>query len=65
MSVKTDPFHTNRLYELLTNQSSYSEEILQEVNAVLHEQPELARRSHSIEGSYFHIVCRNSSEQEK
>jgi hypothetical protein len=65
MSVKTDPFYNNRLYKLLSNHSTYSYEFLQEFNSILHEEPELARLSHPIEGSYFHLICRNSSEQEK
>lgn len=65
MSIATDDFHTNRLYQLLVNQSNYSNELLKEVNSILHEQPELAHISHSIEGSYFHIVCQNANEQDK
>ncbi len=65
MSVKTGPFYDNRLYQLLANHSIYSNEFLQEVNLILHEQPELAGLSHPSEGSYFHIICRKSNEQEK
>jgi hypothetical protein len=65
MSVKSDPFHNNRLYQLLTNHSMYSNEILKEVNSILHEQPELAGLSHPIEGSYFHIICRNFNAHER
>jgi len=65
MSIKTDPFYNNRLYQLLANHSIYTNELLQEVNSIIHEQPELAGLSHPTEGSYFHIICRNSSEQEK
>ncbi|CAF2719841.1 unnamed protein product [Rotaria sp. Silwood2] len=64
MSVRSDPFYNNRLYQLLTQRSIYSKDVLQELHSILHEQPELARLYHSIEGSYFHIICRNSSEQE-
>ncbi|CAF4746243.1 unnamed protein product [Rotaria sp. Silwood1] len=64
MSGTSDPFCNNRLYQLLTQRSIYSKDVLQELNSILHEQPELARLCHPIEGSYFHIICRNSSEQE-
>jgi hypothetical protein len=65
MSLEKDPFYTNRLYELLSNHSNYSDDILQEINGILHEEPGLAGLSHPIEGSYFHILCRNSNEQGK
>jgi hypothetical protein len=65
MSEKSDPFYNNRLYQLLDNKSTYSNEHLQELHSILHEQPELAGLCHPIEGSYFHIICRNSSEHEK
>ncbi|CAF1511792.1 unnamed protein product, partial [Rotaria sordida] len=58
-------FYNNRLYHLLTQRSINSKDLLQELNSILHEQPELAGLCHPIEGSYFHIICRNSSEQEK
>ena len=64
MSVANDPFYTNRLYELLSNHSNNSDGILQEVNGILHEQPGLAELTHPIEGSYFHILCRNTNEQD-
>ena len=63
--MSTEHFYTNDLYRLLANQSNYSNELLQEVNAILHEQPELAHLSHSTDGSYFHIVCRNCNEHDK
>ena len=65
MSISSDQFHTNPLYELLANQTNYSEELLDEVTTILHEQPELAQLTHPIEGSYFHLVCRNSNDQER
>ena len=65
MSSKTDRFYNNRLYQLLINRSVYTIETLQELNSILHEEPELARLSHEVEGSYFHVICRNSNEQEK
>jgi hypothetical protein len=65
MSGKSDPFYNNRLYQLLVNNSVYSKELLQEVNTILHEEPELAGLYHPTEGSYFHVICRNSNEQEK
>ncbi|CAF0982468.1 unnamed protein product [Rotaria sordida] len=64
MSVTSDPFYNNRLYHLLTQRSINSKDLLQELNSILHEQPELAGLCHPIEGSYFHIICRNSNEQE-
>ncbi|CAF1667014.1 unnamed protein product, partial [Rotaria sordida] len=64
MSVTSDPFYNNRLYHLLTQRSINSKDLLQELNSILHEQPESAGLCHPIEGSYFHIICRNSSEQE-
>lgn len=65
MVSTNDQFYDNRIYQLLTNQSIYSKDLLQELNSLLHEQPELARLSHKTEGSYFHIICRNSNDQEK
>jgi hypothetical protein len=65
MSVKSDPFYNNRLYQLLSNHSIYSNEFLQELNSILHEQPELAGLNHPVEGSYLHFLCRTCSEQEK
>jgi len=65
MSKNNDPFYDNPLYQLLVNQSTYSNEVLQEFNSILHSQPDLAGLYHSIEGSYFHIICRNANEQEK
>jgi hypothetical protein len=65
MSVESDPFYNNRLYQLLVNHSVYSNENLVEFNSILHKEPELAGLYHPIEGSYFHIICRNSNEQEK
>ncbi|CAF3648034.1 unnamed protein product [Rotaria socialis] len=64
MSVTSDLFYNNCLYQLLTKNSVYTEDLLQELNSILHEQPELARLCHPIEGSYFHVICRNSNEQE-
>lgn len=65
MSISSDQFHTNPLYQLLANQTNYSEELLEEVNTILHEQPELAQQSDPIEGSYFHLICRNSNDQDR
>jgi hypothetical protein len=65
MPFKTDPFSNNLLYELLSNQSSYSNEHLQQLNSLLHEKPHLAELSHPQIGSYLHIICRNSTGHEK
>lgn len=65
MSISSDQFHTNRLYQLLVDRTNYSEELLGEVNTILHAEPELAQLTHPIEGSYFHLVCQNSNDQER
>jgi hypothetical protein len=65
MPLKNDPFYNNRLYNLLSNQSIYSNELLQQLNSLLHEEPNLAECIHPKQGSYFHIICRNSIDQEK
>lgn len=65
MSDASDQFYNNPLYQVLAKQSNYSADLLKQIHAILHEQPELARLSHPIEGSYFHIVCRNSNEHDK
>ncbi|CAF4849901.1 unnamed protein product, partial [Rotaria sp. Silwood2] len=64
MSLKDDPFYNNRLYKLLSNRIIYSNELLQQLNSLLHQEPNLATFSHPKEGSYFHIICRNSNGQE-
>ncbi|CAF3948332.1 unnamed protein product [Adineta steineri] len=65
MIRKTDhKFYDNHLYQLLTKQSIYTNNILQELNSILHAEPDLAALCHPIEGSYFHVICRNSDEQE-
>ncbi|CAF1255872.1 unnamed protein product [Rotaria sordida] len=64
MSLNNDPFYNNRLYKLLSNRRMYSIELLQQLNSLLHEEPELATFNHPKEGSYFHIICRNSNGQE-
>ena len=65
MPLRNDRFYNNPLYKLLSNQSIYSNELLQQINSLLHQQPDLAEISHRKEGSYFHIICRNSNNQEK
>jgi hypothetical protein len=65
MPCKADLFHNNRLYKLLSNQSIYSDELLQQLNSLLHEEPDLAEHTHPKEGSFFHVICRNSNNQEK
>ncbi|CAF0846921.1 unnamed protein product [Rotaria sp. Silwood1] len=64
MPLRSDPFYNNRLYKLLSNRTMYSNELLQQLNSLLHEEPELATFDHPKEGSYFHIICRNSNGQE-
>jgi len=65
MPLRTDLFYNNRLYKLLSNSIIYSNELLQQLNLLLHEEPELVECSHPNEGSFFHIICRNSNGQEK
>ena len=40
MSLKTDLFYNNQLYKLISNPTIYSNELLQEINSLLHQQPE-------------------------
>ncbi|CAF1524571.1 unnamed protein product, partial [Adineta steineri] len=61
---KTDRFYQNRLCKILSNQSNYSYTTLQELNSLLHEQPDLVDFTHPIEGSYYHVICRNSHSQD-
>ncbi len=65
MPSRTDLFYNNRLYKLLSNSKIYSNELLQQLNLLLHEEPELVEYNHPNEGSFFHIICRNSNHQEK
>ena len=65
MPVKFDPFHRNRLYQLLADEGSYSLERLEQLNELLHEQPELAEITHPQQGSYFHLICQHANDQEK
>jgi len=61
MPSRTDLFYGNSLYKLLSNSSIYSNELLQEFNFLLHEQPDLVEYNHPNEGSFFHVICRNST----
>ena len=65
MATTVAAFHDNPLYHLLSKDTVYSDGLLQDLHVVLHEQPELAELHHPTEGSYLHLVCRNSREQEK
>ncbi len=65
MSRRSGRFYNNRLYKLLSNQSNYSNELLQQLNSLLHEEPDLIEFTHPNEGSYFHVICRNSNNQKK
>lgn len=65
MPPKTDRFHNNRLYKLLSNRSIYSHELLHQVNQLLHNEPDLASIDHPKEGSYFHTICQHSHYQKK
>jgi hypothetical protein len=65
MPFRTDLFYNNRLYKLLSNPSIYSNELLQQLNFLLHEEPELVEYNHPNDGSFFHIICQNSNRQEK
>ena len=64
-ALRSHRFYDNRLYTLLANGLSYSDELLQQINFLLHEQPDLAEIIHPKQGSLFHTVCRNSNGQEK
>ncbi|CAF0899953.1 unnamed protein product [Adineta steineri] len=64
MPPKTDRFYKNHLYKILSNPSNYSDTTLQELNSLLHEQPDLVDFTHPIEGSYYHVICRNSHSQD-
>ncbi|CAF1228345.1 unnamed protein product [Adineta steineri] len=61
---KIDRLYKNRLYKILSNQSNYSDTTLQELNSLLHEQPDLVDFTHPIEGSYYYVTCRNSHSQD-
>ena len=65
MASKTDPFYRNRLYQLLADERSYSLERLEQLNVLLHEEPEMAEVTHPQQGSYFHLICQHSDEQEQ
>lgn len=65
MSVQTDPFYNNPLYKLLSQPSMYSSEILDQLNELLHRQPELVECRHRKEGSFFHVICRKAHYQDK
>ena len=65
MPLKKNSFDNNRLYRLLSNPSVYSTELLEQINSLLHEHSNLAGLHHPKEGSYFHIVCRNSRGHEE
>jgi hypothetical protein len=65
MAFKTDPFYRNRLYQLLADERSYSFERLEQLNVLLHEEPELAEVIHPKQGSYFHLICQHSDDEEK
>jgi len=65
MSNIVQSFKNNRLYELLISPSVYTIDNLNDINSILHEQPELASLTDPIHGSYFHILCQKTNEQEK
>lgn len=65
MAFKTDPFYRTRLYQLLADERSYSLERLEQLNALLHEEPEMAEITHPQQGSYFHLICQHSDDREK
>ncbi|UJR23215.1 hypothetical protein I4U23_026234 [Adineta vaga] len=62
--TKTDKFYNNPLYRLLSNRTLNSNELLEQLNSLLHEQPDLVEFTHPKEGSYFHVVCHNFNRQE-
>ena len=55
MPSRTDLFYNNRLYKLISNSSIYSNELLQQLNSLLHEEPELA-------GLFQNLVLNEGSE---
>ena len=65
MSIHLNSFSNNAVYHLLSKGKNYSDALLQELHSILHEQPELATLDHPVHGSYFHLICRNSHEEEK
>lgn len=65
MTSRTDAFVNNPLYKLLSQPSMYSLEILDQLNVLLHQQPELAECHQRKEGTFFHLICRKSHYQEK
>ena len=65
MATNVDAFLDSPLYRLLSKGGIYSDELLQDLHVILHEQPELAELYHPTDGSYLHLVCRNAREQEK
>ena len=65
MASKRELFYNNPLYKLLYNHSTYSDELLQQLNTLLHQDSDLATLDHPKKGSYFHIIIRNSHGQEK
>jgi ankyrin repeat protein len=63
MSTRGGLFYNNPLYKLLTNQTLDSNELLEQLNALLHEQPDLVEFTHPKEGSYYHFICQKSNRQ--
>jgi hypothetical protein len=57
-------FHDNPLYQLLSISTGYVDEHLRDLHGILHEQPELAQLYHPMDGSYVHIICRKTHDDD-
>ncbi|CAF0917041.1 unnamed protein product [Adineta ricciae] len=64
MAPKVDRFRSNQLYKLLSTHPLNPDELLQQVNTLLHQQPDLVEMKHPKDGSYLHVVCQNFHQQE-
>ena len=64
-SLRSDEFKESSLYRLLSNNENYSLDLVEKVNSLLHEQPELAELTDKSDGSFFHLVSRRCKGNEK
>lgn len=65
MTSKKTRFHQNRIFQLIGKCQIYTNEILRELNEILHEQPDLAEMTNVHDGSYFHLVVLFPNDPEK
>jgi len=65
MPQRSDLFYNNRVYKLLSKSELDSNDVLQELNSILHEEPDLVDCTHPNEGSFFHLICRKSQRNDK